>query len=688
MFGTKVDMKRSAGMASNVFGAVVGLAMLLGTAAPAFAAIDEGTRSLYVQRLANNAAGQFSGVAGSPLVGVGSVAVLDTVVTWDRLRRERYPGVFPEYALFLRNNPDWPQTVTIRRLAEKSIDDTVAPADRIAYFRQFPPLTAIARLRHAEALAATGRGAEARSAAAEAWRTSGLDAVAEAQLLDRFENDLTAADHLARADRLLWSGQTTAAARMLPRIDMDHRLWLLARIALRSNSPDALNRLAGVPQSLRDDPGLLLDRAQWLRRSDVAGAQALLAAGGTVPGKVLDPETWLKARLEFVRQAWRAGNFDAAYRIAARHNAFGTDKPIAERSLGERVQFIDNEWLAGWLALRKLGQPAQSLVHFRNVRAAALTPISQTRGDYWTGRAAEAAGRKSEANAAYAAAATHFDYFYGQLASERLARPLVINRIPAPAIPANTANTFRADPLVRAATALGDIGDRGRQTIFLRHLADRADTPLQQALVAGLAKPLDRPDVGVYAGKSARSIGELALLDAAFPTLTLPASLSSQFTVIHAITRQESQFDRTALSSANARGLMQLLPGTAAEQAGKLGLPASTERLSSDPIYNVTLGSAYFARLKSNFGGSHVLAVAGYNAGPGNVRKFLNANGDPRSDAVDTIDWIEAIPLSETRNYVQRVLENAVVYDLMHPQTAVMPTTNRLSAYLGKGTPG
>ena len=168
----------------------------------------------------------------------------------------------------------------------------------------------------------------------------------------------------------------------------------------------------------------------------------------------------------------------------------------------------------------------------------------------------------------------------------------------------------------------------------------------------------------------------------------LPAGLGPHFSMIHAITRQESQFDRGIASSANARGLMQLLPGTAAEQAAKLGLPASTDRLTSDPVYNVTLGSAYFNRLRENFGGSHVLAVAGYNAGPGNARKFITANGDPRSEGIDTIDWIEAIPLSETRNYVQRVLENAVMYDLLHPQTATMPRTNRLSAYLAKKTPG
>ena len=678
-------MERGRILASNVFRA----ALLLLVAMPAAAQVGEGTRSLYTQRFASNAAGLFSGFAGSPPVGVGTVPVLETVVTWDKLRRDNYLGSFAEYALFLRGNPDWPQLLSIRRQAEKTIDEAVAAPDRIAYFKQFPPLSAVSRLRLAEALMSVGRGAEARAMASDAWDSAGLDQTAETQLLAQFESALTPADHLARADRLLWSGQTTSAARLISRMDPDHLQWLLARIALRTNSSDVASRLAAVPPALRNDAGLTIDRALWMRRiGDVSGAQALLANSSVAPGQVVDPESWLKTRLEFGRQAWRSGNFDTAYRILARHNAFAPGRPVADRPLAERQVYIDSEWLAGWLSLRKLAQPARAMTHFQNARAAALTPLSQTRGDYWTGRAAEAAGRSDDANIAYGLAAVHFDYFYGQLAAEQLGRPLAIKRAPAPAIPAGASSSFRADPLVRAATALGDIGDRTRQTIFLRWLADRADNPVQQALVAGLAKPLDRPDVGVYAGKAARSDGQLSLLDAAFPILDLPASLGSQFTVIHAISRQESQFDRGVISDANARGLMQLLPGTAAEQAGKLGLPASTDRLTSDPIYNVTLGSAYFARLRDNFAGSYVLAVAGYNAGPGNVRKFLAANGDPRDPGMDVVDWIEAIPLSETRNYVQRVLENAVVYDLLHPATAVMPTTNRLSAYLGKRTPG
>lgn len=685
-------MERKRLLASRVFISVV--AML--AANPALAQISEATRSLYTARLAANAAGQYvgqeRGLPGSPLVGATTNPTLDDIVTWDRLRSSGYTGAagayFGEYARFLNDHPDWPQTTTMRRAAEKLIDGSVAGPDRIAFFKQFPPLSAVAKLRLAESQLAVGKTDDARDTARDAWDSAGLDSFAELQLLTLFENILRPQDHASRADRLLWSGQTTAAARLLPRLELDQQRLALARIGLRTGTPDAASRLAAVPEKLRNDPGLIIDRALYMRRNgDLSSAQALLAGTAIKAGSALDPESWLKTRLEFARQAWRSGNFEVAYRIAAQHNAFPTNKSVSERALGERQAYVDSEFLAGWLALRKLGRALDALKNFQNVRAASQTPISQSRGDYWSGRAAETAGKSDEAKRYYAAAADHFDYFYGQLASERLGKPLAIRRIAPPGISAEKTAKFRNDPLVRAVFALGDIGDRGRQAIFLRQLADRTETLSDQTLVASLVLPLSRPDLGVFVGKAARGDGEQALIDFAFPVLDLPPALSRDFTMIHAIARQESQFDRTITSSANAQGLMQLLPSTAAEQAGKMGLPASTARLTSDPTYNVTLGSGYFNRLRDNFAGSHVLSVAGYNAGPGNVRKFLAANGDPRA-GVDVIDWIEAIPLSETRNYVQRVLENAVVYDLLHPQTAIMPNTNRLSAYLGKQTPG
>ncbi len=682
-------MERRARLASNVFGNVFGnvfrpalLAALLAFPIATAAQLPEATRSLYSQRLAANAAGQFGDFAGSPLVGVAPVPLLDDIVSWDRLRRETYRAPFAAYARFLADHPGWPQETLLRRLAERAIDESVAPDQRLAYFNRFPPLSALAKLRLAEALKASGRGAEAAAMARDAWDSSGLDATQETLLLAVFDADLTPADHLARADRLAWSGQATAASRLLPRLAMDHRLWLLARLALRANSPDAPNRLAGVPATLRDEAGLVLDEAMWRRRQgDAAAAQALLADARIAPGRVLDPEAWLRARLEVARAAWRAGQFETAWKIAARHNGFAPGRPLAEQPLGARQQFVETEFLAGWLALRKLARPADALVHFQNVRAASLTPLSQTRGDYWIGRAAEAAGRAAEARAAFEAAAVHFDCFYGQLAAERLGRAVTLRRPPVPAIPATVSDTFRADSLVRAAFALGDLGERNRQTLFLRALAERAVTGQDTLLVAGLAKPLGRPDLGVLAGKSARADGELAAVDIAFLLLELPESLSASFTIIHAIGRQESQFDRAAVSSAGARGLMQLLPGTAAEQAGKLGLPAQTERLTADPVYNATLGAGYFNRLLNAYGGRHVLAVAAYNAGPGNVRKIVATNG-PLAGA-DAIDWIESIPIAETRNYVQRVLENAVVYDLLHPATATSPAQGRLAWYLG-----
>ncbi len=650
--------------------------------------LDPATIARYRAQLADNEAGRFSLLPAAPLVGGQAVPILDDVVAWDRLRRESFKGRFADYADFLANHGDWPAASTIRRLAERSITDDT-PADAIIrHFGRLPPLTAEGKARYAEALASAGQAAAA-SWARDAWDSAGLDEAMEARLLARFGDRFTPGDHASRMDRLLWANRITPAGRMLARVDTDTRLWALARIALQRGAPDVAARLGVVPARLRREMGLMLDEAQWLIRTNRADeGHALLAAGGAtarvaaVPGVGL--ESWLKARLDLGRSLWRAGKPDLARQLLANHgldpNALQR-QPVATRSL-----FLDSEWLAGWLALRRLDQPAAALVHFRNARSVAQAPISQARGDYWAGRAAEAAGQRDLARQYYAAAARHPDYFYGQLASERLGQPLALAAQPLPAPDAAAAGNFRAEGRVRALFALADV-DRARQTIFLKQLADTAQTPERARLVAGLAGPLNRPDAGVHAGKAARGTAELSMLAAAFPVLPLPDELAPRFAIIHAITRQESQFDRTARSSANALGLMQLVPATAAEQAQKMGLPASpASRLTEDPVWNVTLGSGFVERLRAAYGGSAPLAVAAYNAGPGNVRRFLAMNGDPKDG--DIIDWIESIPFAETRNYVQRVLENAVVYETLYPARAVTRGPNRLSEWLGKAAPG
>ncbi len=670
----------------------IATALLLCLAVPAGAqALDAASIARYRALLADNEAGRPSLLPGAPVASAASVPVLDDIVIWDRLRRDRVRASFAEYADFLAGHGDWPAVITIRRLAERSITDDTPPDAIVRHFTRIPPLTAEGKFRFAEALTATGQSSAATRWARDAWDSSGLDDVQEARLLARFGEQLRAADHIGRMDRLLWADRTTPAGRMLARVDTDTRLWALARIALRRGAPDVAARIGVVPARLRREAGLMLDEARWLiRNGRAAEGHALLAGGGANPLEAGDnlttgTESWLKARLEIGRTLWRAGNHETARAVLAGHSL--DPARMASRPVSERALFLDTEWLAGWLALRKLNQPAQALAHFRSARGVAQTPISQARADYWAGRAAESAGQRDAARTFYTAAATHPDYFYGQLAAERLGQPLMFTARPLPVPDAITAANFRAEGRVRALFALAQV-DRPRQSIFLKQLADTADTPARAALVAGLAGPLDRPDAGVHAAKAARSSADLALLSASFPVLPLPDSLSRHFTVIHAIARQESQFDRTARSSANAMGMMQLLPATAAEQAAKMGLPASpASRLTDDPVWNVTLGSAFFERLRGAYGGSAPLAVAAYNAGPGNVRRFLAQLGDPRQGG-DMVDWIESIPFAETRNYVQRVLENAVVYETMNPAKAATSGPNRLSQWLGKDTPG
>jgi len=241
--------------------------------------------------------------------------------------------------------------------------------------------------------------------------------------------------------------------------------------------------------------------------------------------------------------------------------------------------------------------------------------------------------------------------------------------------------------VVRAVKFLGQIGDWQDQTAFVRQIAADATTDTDHLLAEQLSREIGRPDLGVMVGRSAMQNGLTDYSAIGFPVVPIPAGYDDSWTIIHAIARQESQFDRAAVSGAGARGLMQLMPATAREQGGKIGLSFTPEQLSSDPFISIQLGASYFQRVYANYG-SYPLAIAAYNAGGGNVNKWLRANGDPRTGAVDWVDWVEAIPYGETRNYVQRVLENAVVYDLMNPARSKSRGGARLSWYLGKTRPG
>lgn len=621
-------------------------------------------------------------------------SVGDAVMEWRRLTANTGAS-FDQLSRFLMANKGWPDNDKMRTRAEKAISlDSYDPQRTLAYFQTYPPQTASGQLRYALALNASGRREDAAAAVRRAWTSGPLDDYETSRALAMFPGAITPADHDARMDRLLWLGATAAASRQLAYTSSDKRSVFAARLAMRNASVDAAFQASAAesanPALTRTDAGYITDKATWLRKAGRVGeARALLAAPRSLSKAPTDPEEWLETLLTNARQASDGGDKTTAYNIARQlDDAFPPGTVIRETPLGVRDDYTSLAWLAGQLAYRDLRRPAEAVRLYRAYGEAARSAQTRTKGFYWAGRAALAAGDRSTANAHFTDAAQHYDQFYGQLALERLNRPQP-RPTPDPTIQVsnNERREFEDDRLVRAARALGEIGAWREQSMFLRALAQQATSPADHVLAGKLASQIGRPDLGVMIGRSAQANSLDAVEVSGFPTVRVPAGHESNWTFIHAITRQESQFDRQAISHAGARGMMQLMPGTAREVAGKLGMSYDAGSLTTDTNYNMMLGSTYFQQMLRYFGGSYPLAVAAYNAGPGNVNKWLRANGDPRGGGIEMVDWIEAIPIFETRNYVQRVLENAVVYDTLRDGSGSRPQAP-LSFYLGKRTPG
>ena len=344
-------------------------------------------------------------------------------------------------------------------------------------------------------------------------------------------------------------------------------------------------------------------------------------------------------------------------------------------------------WLGGTQALWNLQDPRRAAPLFYRYGAAARTPGTRTKGFYWAGRALAQAGDRNGANRYFEMAADYPDQFYGQLSLERLGREMPNLNVSPSKVPSREAREdFAARPLTRAVREVARDFDWRTTVQFFREISEQAKSEADYVLVTDLAREIGRRDLAVILGQDAQTDGHANFYTIAFPVI--PAPPGSNWTMVHAIARQESQFAMNAISHAGARGLMQLMPGTAREQAGKMGLSYDPSALTSDAIYNVRLGDGYFGRMMDYFGGSYPLAVAAYNAGPGNVNKWLRANGDPRTGSVEWIEWIEKIPLYETKNYVQKVLENAVVYESLYPEHSYDRGKFPLSRFLGKRTPG
>jgi soluble lytic murein transglycosylase len=631
-----------------------------------------------------------SAATPAPPPAYASDPMWPAVVQWTSLRQsDSLP--FSAYAGFLLAHRGWPGEPGLRRAAEHAIRADADPQAVVAYFTAYPATSQSGRVRYAEALAALGRADEARAAAEAAWTGGALSADDEGRLTTRFAGQFTLDDQDKRMERLLWDRSASSATRQLLLVSPGRKPLYAARLALQTKVPDAAAQAAALGAGADRDAGYAIDRAIWLRETaQLPAARTYLGQPRSFDAPAYDPVRYLKTLLEIAQGAAHDGQSLLAYRMAENADgAFAPGTAIRDRPLAERDPYTSLVWLGGMQALKQLARPKDAEALFVRYGLATQSPGGQAKGEYWAGRAAQAAGDGAGATTHFANAARQIDQFYGQLATERLGRAIVLPADPPPlAIPAERRAAFAAGEVVRAAQLLGQARRWQEQSLFVRKIATDAASDADHVLVGELAREIGRPDLGVIASRQARASGTRDPLRTGFPTVAVPPAWESHWTIIHALTRQESQFDTQAMSPVGARGLMQLMPATAREEAGKLGLPWDPARLTADSGYNVEIGAAFFDRMLTYFRGSYVLAIASYNAGPGNVNKFIHANGDPREPGVDVIDWIESIPLQETRTYVQKVLENAIIYDLFNPARAHTPERDRLTFYLGRSSKG
>lgn len=567
------------------------------------------------------------------------------VIEWQRLRAGE--GRLGEYEAFLAKRPDWPGMPLLKEKGEEAVARSTEPARVIAYFGTDLPETGIGAVALVAALQATGRAAEAETEAMRAWSTLTFTAEQEARLVG-LAPEAVGFVHNLRLDTLLWQGRKAEAERMLARVDQGQQALARARLALRAESAGVTGLIAAVPKALAGDPGLAFERFQWRMKKDLYDdALALILERSDSAETLGRPEVWADRRAVLARWLIRQDRASEAYRVASRHR------------LTEGSAYADLEFLSGFIALRKLNDPATALKHFANLKAGVSTPISLARALYWQARAEEAAGQ--DATATYRAAAQHQTAYYGLLAAERLGLSLDPGLLSDDRPPDWRQAAFARSSVLEAAFLLLKAGDLTLAKRFILHLGNNlTDTELAQ--LADMALAIEQPHIAVLVGKFAAERG-LILSRAYFPVPQfVPDGLKVSRALALAIARRESEFDPAARSSADARGLMQVLPGTAKLMAAKLGKPFEAGRLFSDPAYNVAMGAAYLAEMAEEFGPSVALIASGYNAGPGRPRRWITEFGDPRRPDVDIVDWVETIPFTETRTYVMRVVEGVVIY--------------------------
>ncbi|MEH2609004.1 lytic transglycosylase domain-containing protein [Bradyrhizobium sp. AZCC 1693] len=594
------------------------------------------------------------------------------LIEWFILRHPATTAAFSRYAAFIAANPQWPSTALLRRRAEARLWEQRSDAATVRGFTGDRPATAKGKLALARVLLAEGDRDGAARLARDAWRSDELSERLETDVLETFRDLLNRDDHRARMDRRIGAKDLAGAKRAAQRLGDDELAIVKACAAVRGKADKAKDALDDVAVEARQDLGYTLCRIQWLlAQNKIDDAARLMVAASPETMALQDTDQWWRERRTLARKLLDDGKFQTAYDVI---------RPAAAPA--NEYYRADVHFMCGWIALRYLDNPKAAAMHFAHIDDGATNPIVLARANYWRGRAAEALGQTDAMGASYEAAARYPTAYYGQLARARLGRDQIELRAPSPVL-ASSADASATDERVRAAEMLYEIGERD---VVLYFAADLGEQSTDVALLEALGELTGRRNDGramLQVGKPALGRG-LALDHYAFPTIGIPphrqVAPEIERSVIYSVARTESAFDQRDKSAANAVGLMQVTPEAGRDTAKRFGVSYDWDRMVSDPVYNTQMGAAELSALLSEYKGNHIMTFAGYNAGRGRVRDWVKAYGDPRDPKVDAVDWVERIPFSETRNYVQRVIENLAVYRVrFEGSTAVAAKTDALA---------
>ena len=593
-----------------------------------------------------------------------------TILRWWDYSSPGTRASFAEIARFIHEHPDWPDQRLLQVNAESAMTRGVSDSEVLAWYRWRDPVSRDGRLRFADALLGRGQDGRAAELVRKAWVEGSFSAQELRETYRRYRAHLRPQDHVARLDRLVWANHARAARRMYRYVDEGQQRLAEARLTLRAFAGGVDGAIARVPRSLRDDPGLVYERLRWRRKKDRdEDARALLQTPPEELGP--RPRLWWRERTILARRALEDGLVEEAYALAAEHGQTAAST------------YSEAEWLAGWIALRFLDDARGAFVHFVRMHGAVTLPISRARAAYWAGLAAATLGDPEGAGLWYGKAAAYPATFYGQIAITRIAAPDAPLIGAAPAATGST--TLDGHALFAAVRFLTFLGRDYLAESFYKRLSSLARNEADHALISAFALGVEQPQESIRAALHAARDGFVSI-DRMFPLVDVPFARDDaalEHALVLSVIRQESRFDREARSGAGALGLMQLMPRTARSVARRMGLSESSKRLTSNRAHNIALGSRYLSDMIERFDGSYLLAAAAYNAGPRNVSRWIAANGDPRYDPdVDIIDWIEMIPIAETRNYVQRVLEGTQVYRW---QLGRKPTASSLERDFARG---